>query len=284
MELNDLNEKVEDIKTNVKHYMKTWVFGIVAMLTSVVYVFYSMIKLEPNEKVKPVIITAAIIMSIVCALITKTAYGEIGFDKGYNSAIWIEEQEKYNDSCNVCLPYIDRVPNFYLEEEAERKMIYRKSKLASVCLRYTDWFDEEGQYIGTKEARDKLDRSQEKTLIKCIKVKIYVPDMFKEKSRSVDNFAKKDKTDTEQRSLTLTKNSITAILPSVVQILFIPNFTGWKWAVVISGLITVSIWTLTGLLQLYNNYNFVTKEKVVQLRDKKELMSKFLKKCETQNV
>ena len=98
MELNDLNEKVEDIKTNVKHYMKTWVFGIVAMLTSVVYVFYSMIKLEPNEKVKPIIITAAIIMGIVCALITKTAYGEIGFDKGYNSAIWIEEQEKYNDS------------------------------------------------------------------------------------------------------------------------------------------------------------------------------------------
>lgn len=283
MELNDLQEKVDDIKTNAKHYMKTWVFGIVAALTSVIYVLYSMVKLQKNQ-LSPILITAALLMGIVCALITKAAYGEIGFDKGYNSETWIDEQEKYNEACNVCLPYIDRVPNFYIQEEKERKALYRKSKLASVCLRYTDWFDEEGNYIGTVEAREKLDKAQEKTLKNCIKVKIYVPDMFKEKSRSVDNFAKKDKTDTEQRTYTITKNMITAIVPNFIQVLFVPVFTKWNWGVVISGLITVAIWTLTGLLQLYNNYNYVTKEKVVQLRDKKELMSKFIKVCESENV
>lgn len=280
MELENIENKISEAKAYAKHRLKSWVLGLVAVLTSVAYIFYSMIKLEPNEKLKPIVITAAIIIGVICALITKAAYGEIGFDKGYSSAKWKEEQDKYDESCSVCLDYVDRVPNFYIEEEKTRKKEYRKTKLASVCLRYCDWFDEDGIYIGTKEKRDSLEKNQLKVLKKCISVNIYVPDMFKEKSRSVDNYTKKDKTDTEQRSITLTKNSITAILPSIVQVLFIPNFTGWKWAVIASGAVTVTVWTLTGLLQLRANYNFVTQEKVTQLRDKKELMSKFYKGCE----
>ena len=276
----EIEQKIENIKQNAKQYLKTWSLSLIVIVTSAIYVLYSMIKLEPNQDVEPIVITAAVLIGIVCALITKSAYGEIGFSLGYNSEFYKNELDKYNDACSLCLDYQDRVSDFYIKEEQERKRLYRKTVLASNCMRYTDWFDDEGIYIGSEEKRSKLDKHQEKALKKCIAIKIFVPDLFKEKTRSVENYAKKDKTDSEQRATVLAKNSIAAIIPNVVQVLFIPTITKWNWATVISGLITIAIWTITGLLQLYGNYNFVVQSKVTQLRDKKELMSKFIKGCE----
>lgn len=269
----------ENAKKYAKQYLKTWIFGLVAAMTSVIYVIYSMVKLEQNTDIQPLTITSSIVIGVVCAVLTKSAYGEIGFEKGYNSEIWSEEIKKYNEACTLCLEYNEYIDEFTLKEMSERRKTYRLSVLSSQCMRYSDWFDEEGNYCGDNEKRKRLDKYQEKALRRCITVKIYVPDMFKEKSKDVENYRHPDKTDSQQRVKSTLKNTFAAIIPNFVFVILIPTLNGWNWSIVISSLITVCIWLITGLLQMYNNYNFVTQEKVTQLREKKELMSKFINYC-----
>ena len=168
----EIEQKIETIKQNAKQYLKTWSLSLIVIVTSAIYVLYSMIKLEPNQDVEPIVITAAVLIGIVCALITKSAYGEIGFSLGYNSEFYKNELDKYNDACSLCLDYQDRVSDFYIKEEQERKRLYRKTVLASNCMRYTDWFDDEGIYIGSEEKRSKLDKHQEKALKKTEEEKL----------------------------------------------------------------------------------------------------------------
>lgn len=277
--LEKIETKVDEIQGFTMRYIKTIAMDLVVVLVALAYVFYQMITLEPTF-LNPLVLLAQAIMGIICGVVIKQALGENGFSKGYNSDHWNEEETKYNYACNSALPYMEYVDNFYEYETIEKKKSYRRQHLQEVRLKYSMWFDNNGNYIGTKEKYDKLERKQKRVLKKCISVRIYPLNLFSQYTISTEQATKREPTDKMQRAKNTTKNTLMATLIAIIGVYFIPQIKGWNWANFISATMQVAMWVLFGILQLYTNYNFVVQDLVSVMRKKKEDIKRFVSGCE----
>lgn len=273
------DEKLEELQNFTVRYIKTIAMDIIVVLVAIAYIFYQMVGLKATDT-NPLVLIAQAFMGIVCGVAIKQALGENGFSRGYNSKFWLDEEEKYNQACNTANPYMERVDNFYQYEEIDKKRNYRRAKLQGVRLKYDNWFDKDGNYIGSIENYNKLDKKQKRVLNKCIKVKIYPLNLFSQYDISNEKWTKKEPTDRAQRSKNATRNTISATLIAIIGVYFIPFLSGWSWASFISSTMQVAMWVLFGILQLFTNYNFVTQDKVSLLRKKKEDIRRFTTGCE----
>lgn len=271
---------LEEIRENPIKYLKDVAMDIVVVVVAVAYIFYQMVQLETTN-VNPLILIAQALIGIICGVVIKQALGENGFAKGYSTITWQEEESKYNDACGLAVDHTDRVDNFYLVLEKEKKENYRRNHLQAVRLKYNMWFDNNGDYIGTQENYKKLTFRQKLMVRKCIRVHIYVLNLFSEYATSSEQDTKKEMTDRRQRAKSITKNTLSAVLVAIIGVYFIPVLNTWSWASFISATMQVSLWVLFGILQLYTNFNFVVQDKVSILRKKKELIARFIKDCES---
>ena len=274
-----IQEKLDDIQSLATRYIKTIAMDLIVVLVAFAYIFYQMITLNTTD-LNPFVLLAQAAIGIICGIVIKQSLGENGFSRGYNSKFWIEEEDKYNAACNTALPYVDRVDNFYLYEEIDKKKNYRRQHLQEIRLKYDMWFDKEGNYIGTKEMFDKLEHKQKRVLNKCIKIKIYQLNLFSQYTISTEQDTRQETTDSKQRGKNILKNTISATLVAIIGVYFIPQLNGWNWASFISATMQVALWVMFGILQLYTNYNFVVQDKVAILRRKKETIQRFIKGCE----
>lgn len=270
---------IEELKENPIRYIKSFAMDIVVVLVALSYVFYQMVTLEFQD-LNPIILIAEAFMGIVCGVVIKQALGENGFSRGYNSDFWKTEEELYNKTCNLANGYMDRVGNFYLCEEIKKRREYRIQHLQAVRLRYDNWFDYDGNYIGDDKEYRNITRKQRRMLEKCIKVKIYVLNLFSEYSNASEQWTKKEMTDKRKKAENLTRNTLSAVVIAVIGVYFAPMMNGWSWASFISATFQVVLWVLFGVLQLYSNYNFVVQDKVSILKQKKEDIVRFTKDCE----
>lgn len=273
-----INEKADEKLKDASRYIKNIAMDIVVVLVAIAYVFYQMVTLEPTA-LNPFVLLAEAFMGIICGLVIKQALGENGFSKGYNSSFWKDEEKKYNEACDSAIPFIERVDNFYQFEEIAKRKNYRRSKLQGIRLKYGDWFDKDGNYIGSAENEAKLDRKQLKVLHKCINVKIYVLNLFSEYEISAEQDTKKERKDKDQRIGNLTRNAISATAIAVIGAYFVPMINRWSWASFIGATMQVTLWILFGIVQLYTNYNYVVQDKVATMRRKKELIGRFTTEC-----
>ena len=278
MEYKDLEEKYEELVGVLPKYIKSFAMDAVVAIVAIAYVFYQMVTLEPTE-LNPLVLIAGAIVGIICGVVIKQALGENGFSRGYNSKIWLEEESKYNDYCNDALPFMDKTDNFNQCEEIEKKRKYRRQHLQEIRLKYDNWFDKNGDYIGTDEMFNKLDKKQKKVLKKCIKVKIYPLNLFSQYTISTDQDSRPEITDNKKRTKNITTNTVSAVLIAVIGVYFVPFFKSWSWANFITATMQVALWVLFGIIQLYTNFNFVVQDKVALFRRKKELITKFISGC-----
>jgi len=280
--LEKYNETKDQVIGLGLRYIKTIAMDFVVVLVALAYVFYQMIKLEPTD-LNPLVLLAEAVMGIICGVVIKQALGENGFSKGYNSEHWENEEKKYNEACNSAIEYIDKVDNFYEYEKIEKKKNFRRQHLQEKGLKYSMWFDSDGNYIGLpiKELRKtkKYTRKQLKTLEKCINVKIYPLNLFGQFTISTEQDTQKEPTDKMQRAKNLRNNTLAATAIAVIGVYFIPQITGWNLAAVISATLQVALWVIFGVLQLYQNYNFVVWDLVSVMRKKKEGIAKFVDGC-----
>lgn len=274
-----IQEKLEEIQGVASRYIKTIAMDLVVVLVAIAYVFYQMVTLEVTE-LNPLVLLAEAAVGIIAGVVIKQSLGENGFSRGYNSTIWAEEEDKYNAACNTANPYMERVDNFYMYEEIDKKKNYRRQHLQEIRLKYDMWFDKDGNYIGNNEEYAKLDRKQKRVLNKCIRVKIYPLNLFSQYTISTEQDTKREITDKEKRAKNIMQNTIAATLIAIIGVYFIPQIKGWNWGSFISSTMQVALWIMFGIIQLYTNYNYVVQDKVAVLRKKKETIRRFTSGCE----
>lgn len=290
----------DEITKKAYDFIKSNLINVIVVLTSLVYIFYSVVVLEPTDlSVWDVILKS--LFGIAFGFAIKQLLGESGLNKGHASLIWQNNLEKYRESCNLANDYIERVDNFYYHEEMDKKRNLRRTYLMGYKLRYEWFFDEKGNYIGKQEKRSTnglkqrielnrtyiingesklLTRKQNQCLKKCIKLKIYNLNLFSEYTTEMSADTKREKTDLDQRAKLFRKNAIAAILTAVMGVYFLPSLTNFNWGKVIVSIFQVCMWVSCGIMQLYSNYNYVVIEKVNKLTRKKELIVKFVRGCE----
>ena len=144
-------------KQNKKIYdfIKGNLINAIVILIGIAYIFWGTVKIERTSLTIAAVIARAGI-GVFCGLAIKQALGENGFNKGYRSEIWQNSLEKYSAACNSARDYIDRVDNFYAAEEISKKKNYRRINLQAYQMRYSDFFDDYGYFIGTPEKMQKI--------------------------------------------------------------------------------------------------------------------------------
>ena len=128
-----IQEKLEKIQGVASRYIKTIAMDLVVVLVAIAYVFYQMVTLEVTE-LNPLVLLAEAAVGIIAGVVIKQSLGENGFSRGYNSTIWAEEEDKYNAACNTANPYMERVDNFYVYEEIDKKKNYRRQHLRKIIV------------------------------------------------------------------------------------------------------------------------------------------------------
>lgn len=269
----------KNYEKKVYDFIKGNLINAVVILVGIAYIFWGMVRIEKTS-LSPIAVIAQAGIGVICGLVIKQALGENGFNKGYRSQIWIDSLSRYSNACNSSLDYIERVDNFYLFEEIRKKKIYRRTNLQAYQMRYSDFFDNEGYFIGTPEKMQKLTKKQLKTLNKCIKVKIYHLNLFSEYSNEIENDTHPEKTDKVQRAKMFRKNSAVAIFSATAGAYFTASLTGFNLGSMIFATVQVLLWVMTGVIQLYTNYNYVVFEKTSKLAQKCEIIVRFKKDCE----
>lgn len=282
MTFEKINETKDQVISFSLRYIRTIAMDLVVVLVALAYVFYQMIKLEITD-LNPLVLLAQATIGIICGVVIKQALGENGFSKGYNSEYYNNEEKKYNDACNSAVEYIDKVDNFYEYEKIEKKKNYRRQHLQEAGLKYSMWFDNDGNYIGDAikdlKKSKKYTRKQIKVLVRCINVKIYPLNLFGQFTISTEKDTEKEPTDKKQRAKNLRNNTVAATVIAVIGVYFIPLISGWNLAAFISATMQVALWVIFGILQLYQNYNFVVVDLVSVMRKKKEGIAKFVDGC-----
>ena len=274
--MDNLNDTIREFTGK---YLKTIAMDLIVVIVAIAYVFYQMVSFE-ETKLNPLVLFAQAIMGIICGIIIKISLGENGFSKGYNSPVWIEEEQKYNEACDNSSDYIDeRLENYYLCKEIEKKELFRRKNLQAARLKYSHWFNDDGDFIGTKEEIKKLKLYQKFVLNRCVRVKVYPLNLFSEYANTSEQDTKKEATDKTQRAKNVAKNSVSAVIIAIIGVYFIPLFN-WNWASLIASTMQVALWVMFGILQLYTNYNFIVRDRVAILRKKKEEMIIFVKNCD----
>ena len=269
---------METTSEKIATYIKSNLLNFIVVITAFAYVFYNPIVLDADVEIAEC--TATVIIGVICGLVIKQSLGESGISKGFSSPLWLESKEKYNKARNMATPYIDKIDNFYIKEEAYKKKEYRIVVLRSYAMRYSWFFDNKGNYTENKEQYEKLDKKQKRILAKCIKVKIYTLNLFSEYSLEVTKYTKKETTDKSQRAKMLSGNIFVQVAVAFVGGYFTASFGGWSWGKFIISLLQVCVWIGTGIMQLYSNYNYVVVDKVNKLSRKVELITKFTKGAE----
>ncbi len=262
----------------IYRFIKDSIINIAVAGISLAYMFYNMVTLSPtNLSIVECLCKSAV--AIICGVMIKQGLGENGFNKGYNSSVWETELNKYNGACNLANPYMDRVANFYYSQEIEKRINYRRALLMGARLKYSDFFDEEENFVG-EEKLQTLTRFQRHAVHKCVRVKIYNLNLFSEYSTSSSSDTKRETGDSHQRVKMFGKNSIMQIVFAVAGVYFVPMINSWDWGLFIMATLQVAGWVGSGVMQLYTNYNYITIEKVDKLKKKKELINKFVLDCE----
>ena len=160
-------------------------------------------------------------------------------------------------------------------------------------MKYDMFFDENGDYIEheiwspfkkrqylkkNKELPENvvvLDIRQKICLIKCVRLKIYVKNLFSDYEIGLTADERKEKTDKTQRTHNLRKNTFKTIAFSLAGV-YIAATLIWDWGSIINALFQVLGFIFVGLLDSSNNYYYITVEKVGILREKESDISKFL--------
>lgn len=282
---------MDDKKLKVYDFIKSNLLNGVVILISLAYIFYNMVIIKRTDLTLAECVANAGI-GVFIAFIIKEALGESGFTKGYGSQIWQNNLNKYNNACNLANKYIDRIDNFYEIEEKEKKKKYRMQNLQAIRLKYSDFFDSDGNYIeneikplkslknGKIQGVYYLTKHQRKILKKCVEVKIHNLNLFSEYGNEIENDTKPEKTDNSQRGKMLVKNTFVVVSSAVIGAYFVPMWNNWNWGSFISATVQVMLWVGAGITQLYQNYNYVVVEKSNKLTRKIELIIKFTRGCE----
>lgn len=271
-----------DFKENpvgfVKKYLSTFAMDLVVIAISLGYVFYQMVSLTTTEQ-NPWVLIGKGIVSVFCGVMIKQALGENGFTKAYNSKTWHDEEDKYNNACSDATEFADRLDNYNLVLEKEKIEHYRRVQLQAARMKYSMWFDHNGDYIGTDEEYEKLTRRQKRVLKKAIKVKVYPLNLFTPSAAASDKENRPEETDNGQRVKTFSSNTLTAILISAIGVYFVPTLLNWNWAEFIVAVAQVALWITMGVVQMYKNYNFVLQNRVNALKKRIQLLLRFINEC-----
>lgn len=286
-------EKTDELAASIKRNITSILLDIGIVGISVIYVFYNILDFHKTET-DPWRLLMKGLVGIFVGVGLKWMLGEKGLIKGHNNEQFTRPKEKFDDRADKAVPYINRFDEFAEKERFEKVQRNRKIHLNNYRMKYETFFDANGDYIEnviwTKHQANKylkthehlpediiiLDLRQRLVLRKCVRLQIFIPNVFSDYGDTVVQDEKPDKTEQEVRRKNTRSNFISAVIFAMIGVYFVPDILNFSWAAIIWSIFQVVMWLVFGIMNFYQNFTFVIIDEVKIIGKKDKLLTKFL--------
>ena len=286
-------EKTDEFAANIKKNITSILLDVGIVGISVIYVFYNILDFHKTET-DPWRLLMKGLVGIFVGVGLKWMLGEKGLLKGHNDDNFTRPKEKFDDRADKSVPYIDRYDEFAEKERIEKVLRNRKIHLNNYRMKYETFFDEEGNYIEnviwTPHQANKylkthkelpqgivvLDFRQRYILRKCVRLQIFVPNIFSDYGDTITQDEKPERTEQDVRRKNTRSNFISAVIFAMIGVYFVPDILNFSWAAIIWSIFQVVMWLIFGIINFYQNFTFVIIDEVKIIGKKDKLLTKFL--------
>ena len=293
-------EKTDEFVISLKKNITSILLDVGIIGVAIAYVFYNILEFHKTD-LDPWRLLMKGLVGIFVGVGLKWMLGEKGIIKGHNNEQFTRPKEHFDNRTEKAVPYIDKYDAFEEKERTEKIYRNRKIHLNNYKMKYETFFDENGDYIEheiwTPQQRNKwlkqtkksvidfgeehedvivLDLRQRLVLRKCIKLQIFVPNVFDDYGNSITDDEKPQKTERDIRKQNTRNNFVSAVVFALIGVYFIPDIMNFTVAGIIWSIFQVFMWLAFGIINFYKNYTFVVIDEVKYIGKKDKLLTKFL--------
>ena len=273
-----MNEKVKD-------FFKQSVGYIVVAFVCIIYILTALVRIEETGKTISQIIADGVVAFLLGVFIARM-FDLQGMMNGNKTKKMEAARNAHAEIINKVVDYVDKLDEWCEEENAKNYKVQRTKMLARVGLKYDDCFDENGvakDWIPDQARLDnKLTRKSEKRKIsgyhKAVNLKLTslsAGDLMSEGGKQHDQFFfGRTKAEYEKSSSIkdVISKSGTALIFGYYGVTLIQDF---DYANLIWMGLQVAIFLITGVIKMYQSYNFIVDEYRGRIIKKIDNLQKF---------
>lgn len=196
-------------------------------------------------------------ITIVLSLIFRTLIADGGYGSAKKTVIYISTMASYDEARLLGISKQRQIMEYTNDIASRNLHDCRKANLQSNDLRYEEFFNENGDYIGCDYKHSKnLNSKQKKIIQKAIKQRIIVPSIFGYMSSKWFGL-KKEETQKVHQIKTTIFNFFFCIALSFATVGMSFKFVGINLDSFIYAFCQILLWAASGYIQRIKNFNFI---------------------------
>ncbi len=237
---------------------------LAVLLISVGYITYSLINISQTGKTVGEIIASGV-LSMIVGLLINGIFRSIGIQRGENDDRTIATETLHSKTVDDIAPHFDKLDSYCENETSKTVERIRRKMLARECLRYEDYFDENGVSLEFKA--DKNAKKSYKRKLKAYKkavnlsIKPLTASNLTAEGASADdpyNFGKTKKQYTSGHNAT---DIVTRVIMAVVFGYFgVSLASEINLATIIWNSLQIVMYITGGIVQMYMSFSFVVND------------------------
>lgn len=264
-------ERIQEFAKSMMNKMPLFI----AIGIAIFWIFYGTVEIIPTN----LTIVERIGLTL-CTIVLAVTYCNLIADGGFKSARDSEEykttDKDYNDAQKDGNSEQFEITEYAKDIAKDNLRDCRARNLDLNGLRYRDYFDIDGNYIGGDYKKNVgLRRKQKKTIKKCINLTIIIPNIFGNVSSKFFGL-KKEVTQKDFKRKDITIQTIIRAVLSIFSVGMMFNFLGFSVGSAIYALFQIVLWTASGFSQRLKNYNFVKDVLIPQTKEKTLIINGYL--------
>lgn len=251
------------------NWLKHRLIPIFLTFVIVFYIFYSTIDVSMADPTAYATFSIRIAITLIFGLLITSLMGEGGYTTGKDDPDFKATRDLAVDYSNKILPRIEEATAFVNKQIEDKVRQKRETILQGGKLAYSDVFDENGVFIYTRKNHKRIQTKAAKKARKITKKPFDLLAYSDNDALGLEDAP----SEVKRRSKKNIKLFGTRTLLAVVSGSVVFSFSGWSIESFIYTLAQLIIWIGAGLIERFDNYNYI----VVKVRNYDKERIKYIK-------
>ena len=260
---------------------------VVVVLISFVYVASSLINISRSGKSVYEIVGTGV-LSLILGVLINGIFRSMGVQKGDSDERTLATNQLHAKSIEEILPYIDKLDDFCEMENKRALKTVRTRILAREGMKYSDYFDDEGNPINAKfkmqnakledvDPYGKKDKAKRKAYRRALRVRLkplLSSNLTSDGVKATDpfDFGRSKKSYTTRRSAS---DVIIKLLMALIFGYFGVTLSEPNVASIIWNSLQIILYISSGIIQMYSSYSWVVDDYRASIIKKIDYLQKF---------
>ena len=247
---------------------------VVVVLISFVYVASSLINISRSGKSVYEIVGTGV-LSLILGVLINGIFRSMGVQKGDSDERTLATNALHAKSIEEILPYIDRLDEFCEAENARALRAVRTRILAREGMKYSDYFDDEGNLINENVPQEKLKKKAYKKALRVRLKPLLSSNLTSDGVKATDpfDFGRSKKSYTTRRSAS---DVVIKLLMAVIFGYFgVTLSSDVNFASIIWNSLQIVLYITGGVIQMYSSYSWVVDDYRSSIIKKIDYLQKF---------